>query len=111
LPTPHDDNDKRDLLYGKIRSCIYHCLHNLVQVRREQDIKLEQDIKSEQDIKLEQEIKSEEDRKIEQGVEMEQNVKPEQDVKMDDGLDAIPIHTKQHPPKPRTTCCKSACDD
>jgi hypothetical protein len=99
LPTPHDDNDKRDLLYGKIRSCIYHRLHNLVQVRQEQDIKLEQ------------EIKSEEDRKIEQGVEMEQNVKPEQDVKMDDGLDAIPIHTKQHPPKPRTTCCKSACDD
>jgi RNA-binding protein NOB1 len=105
LPTPHDDNDKRDLLYGKIRSCIYHRLHNLVQVRQEQDIKLEQEIKSEEDRKIEQDVKPE------QGVEMEQNVKPEQDVKMDDGLDAEPVHTKQHPPKLRMTCCKSACDD
>jgi hypothetical protein len=80
LPTPHDDNDERDLLNGKIRPHIYHRRHNHVQVRREQDIESEQYIKSEE------EVKSEEDMK------MEQDVKPDQGVKMGGRSPVLPYY-------------------
>jgi hypothetical protein len=80
LPTPHEDNDKRDLLNGKIRPHIYYRRHNLVQVRREQDIVSEQDIKSEEELKLEEDMK------------MEQDVKPDQGVKMGDRSPVLPYY-------------------